>query len=133
PVPGDQRLAFVHEREGLERPGVWDLATGERRDLALDLPGDVDVVGWYPDGSALLVAHDHQGRTELFRLDLRPSGELRRIPHAEGTVVGARVRPDGELWLQLTSGAEPPTILTGDGRVVVEAGDERAPSGQPFR
>src|SRR5207245_2647818 len=55
PVRGDPRLAFVHEREGLDRPGVWDLASGVRTDLRLDLPGDVSVAGWWPDGAALLL------------------------------------------------------------------------------
>jgi dienelactone hydrolase len=133
PIHGDQRVAFVHEKEGLDRPGVWDLRTGERRDLPVDLPGDVDVLGWYPDASALLVAHDHQGRSELFRLDLGHTADLGRIPHGDGTVAGARVRPDGELWFQLGSGAEPPVVLAADGHVVAKTGGERAPTGQPFR
>ncbi len=132
PIRGDQRLAFVHEREGVERPGVWDLSTGDRRDLAIDLPGDVSVAGWYPDASALLLVHDHGGRTELYRHDL-DGGALGRVDHAEGTVSGARVRPDGEVWYQLGSGAEPPTVRSDDGRVVAELDGEQAPSGQPFR
>src|SRR2546430_15510756 len=63
PVRGDPRLAFVHEREGLDRPGVWDLATGVRTDLRLDLPGDVSVAGWWPGGAALLLLHEHEGRS----------------------------------------------------------------------
>ena len=35
PTPGDQRLAFDHELDGDVRPGIWDLASGERRDLSL--------------------------------------------------------------------------------------------------
>jgi hypothetical protein len=35
PVEGDQRLVIVHEREGEERPGIWNLKTGERTDLKL--------------------------------------------------------------------------------------------------
>ena len=54
PVPGDQRLAFDHERAGDERPAIWDLSTGERRDLRLDLEGEIWVQDWWPDGSALL-------------------------------------------------------------------------------
>ena len=40
---------LVHERDGVERPAVWSAATG-RRDFPLDLPGPVDVAGWWPDG-----------------------------------------------------------------------------------
>src|SRR6186997_833924 len=35
PVPGDARLAFRHELHGDLRPGIWDLTTGVRTDLAL--------------------------------------------------------------------------------------------------
>jgi hypothetical protein len=49
PVPGDQRLAFDHERKGHHRPAIWDLSTGERCDLRLDLDGEVWVQDWWPD------------------------------------------------------------------------------------
>ena len=52
PVRGDQRLLFTSERGAFERPALWDLATGERHDLEIDLPGAVIPVGWWPDGSA---------------------------------------------------------------------------------
>jgi hypothetical protein len=55
PVPGDERLALEHEREGEVRPALWDLATGERRDLHLELVGEVRVEDWWLDGSALLL------------------------------------------------------------------------------
>ncbi len=135
-VAGDQRLAVVHEREGVERPGVWDLATGARIDLHVDLPGDVSVAGWWPDGSALLVAHDHEGRIDLFRLPLDAGSgtSLEPIAHPPGTIGGARVRPDGDVWYQHSSGAHPATTrsaATGD--VVSEPDGERAPDGQPYR
>src|SRR5262245_3068025 len=61
PLPGDQRLAIDHEREGWDRPAIWDLATGERRDLALDVLGGVWVQDWWPGGSALLLVHGFEG------------------------------------------------------------------------
>jgi len=109
PVEGDERLALVHERQGRDRPAVWDLATGERRDLAVDLPGEVDVAGWWPDGSALLLVHTHEGRDELWRLEL-VGGALERLPHEPGTLAGAGVRPDGDVWFRHTSGATPPVV-----------------------
>ena len=132
PVPGDQRVALVSEREGLERPAVWDLTTGRRRDYSLDLPGDVTVEGWWPDGSALLVVHEHEGRSQLHRLDVA-TGELQAVDHPRGTVSGAGVRPDGEVWFRLASGAEPPTVRTVAGAVVVAPPGERPPAGRPYR
>jgi dipeptidyl aminopeptidase/acylaminoacyl peptidase len=137
-VPGDQRLAFVHEREGVERPGVWDLATGDRLDLGVDLPGDVSVEGWWPDGSALLLVHHHEGRNELFELRLNGEGDgahtLERIDHPVGTIVGAGVRPDGEVWYQVSSGAHAASTRTAaTGKVVSQPDGPLAPEGQPYR
>lgn len=132
PVAGDQRLAMTHEREGVERPAIWDLETGRRRDYELDLPGDVAVEGWWPDAEALLLVHEHEGRGQLHRLDL-DSGALHRIEHPAGTISGAGVRPDGEVWYRLASGAEPPTVRTLDGQEVLAPPGPRAPAGRPFR
>lgn len=69
PVDGDTRLLVGHQRRGRWEPLVWDVLTGEQTDLELDLPGDVSAE-WYPDGSALLVVHGFEARSELFRYDL---------------------------------------------------------------
>ena len=74
PVPGDQRLAIEHERDGDERPAIWDLATGERQDLELDAEGPVFVSDWWPDGQALLLINRREGRDRLLRYDV-PTGE----------------------------------------------------------
>jgi dipeptidyl aminopeptidase/acylaminoacyl peptidase len=132
PVIGDQRLAIVHERDGRDRPGVWDLASGHRYDLPVDLPGDVGVAGWWPDGSALLVVHDHDGHHQLLRLDLS-SGEADPLAHPAGTVTGAGVRPDGNVWMRLSSGASPPTIRSLAGEEVIAPEGERPPEGRPYR
>jgi dipeptidyl aminopeptidase/acylaminoacyl peptidase len=132
PVPDDLRLAIVHEREGRVRPGVWDLARGEREDLAIDLPGDVTVADWWPDAAALLLVHDHHGRTSLHRLAL-DSGELTELAPPEGTIERARVRPDGEVWMRWASGAQPPVVRDGRGDEVLAADGARAPRGRPYR
>jgi len=132
PLAGDQRLALVHERQGRDRPAVWDLATGERHDFPVDLPGDVSVAGWWPDASALLLVHDHEGRNRLWRLDLA-TGALAPVVHQPGTVSGARVRPDGEVWLRVASGAVPPTVQTSDGAEISTASGDKAPGGVPYR
>lgn len=132
PVPGDQRLALVHERVGLDRPAVWDPTTGERRDLPVDVPGDVSIADWWPDGSALLLLHHHEGRDHLLRLDLT-SGVARVLDHPQGTITSARVRPDREVWLRWSSGAEPPSVTTAAGDEVLAPNGPRPPLGQPFR
>ena len=132
PVAGDQRLALTHEREGLERPAVWDLATGRRRDYPVDLPGEVAVEDWWPDASALLLVHEHEGRSQLLRLDL-DSGEVAPVDHPPGTVSGAGVRPDGEVWFRLASGAEPPTVRTLAGDEVLAPPGPRPPAGRAYR
>ena len=132
PVAGDQRLGLSHERDGLQRPAIWDLDTGRRRDYPIDLPGDVEIEGWWPDGSALLLVHDHEGRSRLHRLDL-DTGALEEIEHPPGTIVGAGVRPDGEVWFRRASGAEPATVRTLAGEEVLAPPGARAPDGQPYR
>lgn len=132
PVPGDQRLAIVHERQDFARPAIWDLATGERRDLAVDLPGDVDVYDWWPDAAALLLVQLHEGRDRLLRLDLA-SGALRSVPHPPGSISEARVRPDGQVWFRASSGEKAARVLSEGGEEVVVPEGERAPDGRPFR
>ena len=132
-VPGDQRLALVHEREGKDRPTVWDLVTGERRDLPVDLPGEVTVADWFPDGRGLLLVHEHEGRDQLYRLDLLTEAVLPLV-HPAGTISGAAVRPDGEVWYRVASGAQPPSVRGArDTREVCAPEGERAPSGEPYR
>ncbi len=131
PVAGDQRLAIAHERLDRGRPAIWDLSKGERTDLTVDLPGDVLPLDWWPDASALLVTHVFEGRDELFRLDVA-TGVLARIPHDAGAVHDARVRPDGDVWMQLSSGGIPPrAVSSGSGREVLSLPD-RPPTGAPF-
>src|SRR5881396_1048887 len=78
PVPGDRRLAIAHERRDVHRPAIWDLATGERTDVELDLPGEAFPVDWWPDGRALLLLHVHDGRDQALRFDLA-SGQITEI------------------------------------------------------
>lgn len=118
PRPGDQRVALVHERDGIDRPAVWNPVSGERRDFALDLPGEVDVAGWYPDASALLLVHWHDGRCRLYRLDLG-SGECVLVHDPQGYVSGAAVRPDGAVWLRAEAGDRAPSVRAVDGDVVL--------------
>ena len=130
PRPGDHRLAIVHERDGIERPAIWDLASGTRRDYPVDLPGPVDVAGWWPDGSGLLLLHHWHGRRTLHRLDV-DSGEVALVHDPQGWVSGAGVRPDGTVWLRDESATRPPRVRTLDGDVVLAPLGPVQPAGRP--
>ncbi|HYX44903.1 MAG TPA: prolyl oligopeptidase family serine peptidase [Acidimicrobiales bacterium] len=132
PVAGDARLALVHERQGLERPAIWDVATGTRQDIGLDVPGDVSVIDWWPKADALLVLHDHEGRNQLYRYHLG-TDSLLPLAHPPGTISGAGVRPDGEVWFRVANGATPPAVRSARGKEVIAPAGPRAPKGQPFR
>ncbi len=134
PSPGDQRLALVHERDGYERPAVWDLSVvgGTRRDYPLDLPGPVDVAGWWPDGSSLLLFHELDGRRQLYRLELA-SGEASVVHDPGGWISGAGVRPDGEVWLREESATRAPRIRTDGGAVILAPRADPPPAGRAHR
>ena len=114
PIPGDQRLAFDHDREGDEMPGLWSLSTGERQDLAVDLEGAVHVQDWWPDGSALLLQNRFQGRDRLYRYELA-TGALVAISTDPGVIWKARVRPDGRVWLLHEQGHRRRLVLDDEG------------------
>jgi len=130
PVEGDQRLLIGHERTGSRRPSIWSPRADDVRDLRFELPGDVSA-GWYPDGRAVLLGHDHRGRSELYRYDLE-TDTLHRLETEPGTIGDARVRPDGELWYSFSSGARPPSVMKGR-EVLLEPPGEPAPPGRPYR
>jgi dipeptidyl aminopeptidase/acylaminoacyl peptidase len=131
PLPGDQRLAIEHEREGDERPALWDLATGERADLALDLEGGVFVEDWWPDASALLLKQRFEGRDQLYRYDVG-SSSLHALEGEPGFVWSARVRPDGRVWFLHEQGHRQRLALDDVGVEPVAADGLRAPAGRPY-
>jgi dipeptidyl aminopeptidase/acylaminoacyl peptidase len=133
PVPGDDRLAFVHERDGIERPAVLTVGpdgSTVRRDFPVELPGPVDVAGWWPDGSALLLVHQHRGRGTLHRLDVA-SGAVSEVHDPQGHVSGAGVRPDGSVWLREESAARAPRVRTVAGDEVLTAPGPSMAPGRP--
>jgi dipeptidyl aminopeptidase/acylaminoacyl peptidase len=123
PVTGDQRLLVIHERAGVPGLLLWDPvadpAGADARELAVAAPGEVTDVDWFPTADALLVALDHQARTRLWRLDLA-DGTTAAVGPDSGTVSGAGVRPDGEVWLSWSSASRPPAIRSASGDVVLE-------------
>jgi dienelactone hydrolase len=130
PLAGDQRLAVGHEPEDRERIALWDLATGEWRDLPIDLPGDLRALHWYPDASALLVAHLFEGRTTLHAVNVT-TGDVTTIETPTGTIAAGRVRPDGSVWYSHTDGVHRVRVLNDRGEEPI-AVDAAAPPGRPF-
>ena len=128
-VEGDRRMVVVHERADLLRPLIWDVGGDQVEELPFDLPGEVEA-SWYPDGSALLIHHDHRGRGELYRFDLSTRA-LDPIEAPRGSVGGARVRPDGEVWFAWSSSSTPPEVRGPAGTVLRPPG-ERAPGGVAY-
>ncbi|WP_374701833.1 prolyl oligopeptidase family serine peptidase [Streptomyces sp. CB02959] len=137
PVDGDSRLLVGHQRRGRWEPMVWDPLTGTETALEIDLPGDV-AADWYPDGSALLVEHEYQARSELWRYGLgtagaadAPGSALSRVDTPAGTVSGATARPDGTVEFLWSSAAQPPEVRSTNGTVVLDPPGMKAPGSVP--
>lgn len=131
PVPGDQRVAIVHELDGIERPAVWTPLAGERVNYSTDLPGELDVLGWFADAEALLVCQWHDGRAVLWRLVLR-TGEYEPLHDPGGYISGAGARPDGDVWLRVENGERAPVTVDLAGDVVLGP-LQPAPPGVPYQ
>lgn len=129
PVDGDLRLLVGHQRRGRWEPMVWDPSAGTTKELDLGLPGDV-AAEWYPDASALLVAHSFQARDELWRYDLA-TGERTRIETPPGSVMGATARPDGAVEFLWSSAALPPQVRSTSGVTVLDPPGLKAPGSVP--
>jgi dipeptidyl aminopeptidase/acylaminoacyl peptidase len=126
-IPGDERVLVLHERHDLRRPLIWWPRTGETHELKLELPGDIDA-HWYPDGDALLLIHEHAGRSELFRFDLQAE-TLDPLSTQPGTIAAADVRPDGSVWYLWSDAATPPEVRSTSGEVVLQPPGEPGPPG----
>ena len=131
PVHGDQRLAFTSELGAFERPAIWDVRSGERRDLDIDLPGGVFPVRWWPDAATLLGRHEHEGRAQLVRIDLA-TGATAALTGLDGDIDGAGIRPDGSVWYRVSDAVRPPRIMQAGGGEVVASPDAPPPAGRPY-
>ncbi|GAA2921615.1 prolyl oligopeptidase family serine peptidase [Streptomyces enissocaesilis] len=129
PVDGDTRLLVGHQRRGRWEPMVWDVASGEETELGIELPGDVSAE-WCPDGSALLVVHSFEARSELWRYDFA-TRQLVEVETPAGTVSGATARPDGSVEFLWSSAARPPVVRSTSGRVVLDPPGAKAPASVP--
>ncbi|MGW8883140.1 S9 family peptidase [Streptomyces sp. NPDC055749] len=129
PVAGDTRLLVGHQRRGRWEPMIWDPVAGTETDLPIDLPGDAGAE-WYPDGSALLVEHSFEARSELWRYE-PGAREPVRVETPAGTVSGATARPDGTVEYLWSSAAQPPVVRSTTGAVVLDPPGAKAPASVP--
>jgi dipeptidyl aminopeptidase/acylaminoacyl peptidase len=132
PIEGDPRLLFVHEREGWERPGIWNGRDGRRTDLEPGLGGAVVPLGWFPDGASVLVRQEIEARSRLYRLD-PVTGEAALLLEPDGSVGDAVVRPDGDVWANVGSSAAPSRWVDLAGREAVPPPGDPPPAGRPAR
>jgi dipeptidyl aminopeptidase/acylaminoacyl peptidase len=130
PISGDQRLVLTREISGVERPWLWEPVAGRLSSIEPDLPGAVHAECFYPDGDALLVRHDHEGRDSLWRLGF--DGALDQLTEHSGTITEAGIRPDGELWYRFESGVLPPRIASDRSGVAVAIPGADPPAGRTF-
>ena len=77
--------------------GVVPLAGGEVRPLTGDWDRWPHSARWTPDGSALVVAADHQGRSPLWRVDAN-TGEPIQLTQDDAAYTDIRISPDGQ-WV----------------------------------
>ena len=131
PVLGDQRLAYVHERFDFVRPAIWNLETGEHRDLVITQDGDHVITDWWPDAAQVLVARRFEGSFSLFRYDLATDA-MTPIASQPGQYTGERVRPDGSVWYRVSTGARKARILDEGGADVLPPQGDPAPPGRPY-
>jgi dipeptidyl aminopeptidase/acylaminoacyl peptidase len=127
-APDGTTVLALHEQQGRPLPLLWNPLSGEvdRLDVAID--GDL-TAEWYADGSALLVVAEHRGRSTLHRVEL--DGTATALPTPAGSVTDATARPGGEIEYSWSSSAEPSTIRSVDGRIVLRAPEPVAPSSVP--
>ena len=131
PVPGDQLLAIEHERDGDERPAIWDLETGERHDLELEPTGDISVEGWWPDGSALLLNRPTRAGIELLRYDAadRRTASVATSQASSGRPASGLTEGCGSS----TSWERRQRVIRDDsGSEALALGDEEPAEGQPY-
>jgi dipeptidyl aminopeptidase/acylaminoacyl peptidase len=131
PREHDERLLVMHERRDQPAPAIWERGSDGLAELEIDLPGEV-YARWYADAQDLLLHHEHEGRSELYRY-APATGRLDRLPTEPGTIEAARPRPDGDVWYSWSSAAHPPEVRSLQHGVVLQAEGEPAPPGVPYQ
>ena len=133
PVPGDQRLVLIREVAGSERPWMWDLATGDLAEIAVDAPGALFLQDWFPAADALLIRQDHEARDTLLRLDLASRDGHRGRAHERHHLRGRGPPRRADLVPRGERGRAAALPLGGrrGGRAQIP-GAAQAPAGRPF-
>ena len=131
PAPGDQRLAYVHERQDFVRPAIWNLETGEHQELVIEQAGDHFITDWWPDTSHVLVVRRFEGSFSMFRYDLATDA-MTAIAAEPGQFSGERVRPNGSIWYRQATGARQARVLNDAGADVLPPHGDPAPAGRPY-
>ncbi len=109
--PDGTQVAVVAERRtSADSPPVIQvelvaLADGARRVLTPGWDAWPSGLVWTPDGSALVVAADHQGRAPLFRVDVA-DGTITRLTGDHGAYSSPRVSPDSTTVYALRSAVD---------------------------
>ncbi len=120
--PDGLRLALLVERRStsLTPPrvhlAVLDLALGERTGVAVDWDRWPGALRWSPDGQALVVTADDQGRSPVFRIGL-PDGDVTRLTADDAAYTDLQVSPDSRWVYALRAAVDaPPTPVRIDAR-----------------
>jgi dipeptidyl aminopeptidase/acylaminoacyl peptidase len=135
-APDNSRAVLVVDRqstpEQAPRPhlAVLDLATGERTPLASDWDRWAQPVAWLPDGSAVLVLADQDGRCPVFRIDVA-TDEVTQVTSDDAAYSTVVVAPDGATAYGVRSSYEFPSevvrIELASGEVTVLPGPVERP------
>jgi dipeptidyl aminopeptidase/acylaminoacyl peptidase len=111
--PDGTKLAVVREQRstphdpGDRRLSIVDMASGETRDLTGDWDHWPGGFRWTPDGTALVLVADEDGRAPVFRLDVE-TATFTRLTADDFAYSDVQVSPDGEtVYAMRTSYTEP--------------------------
>jgi WD40 repeat protein len=138
PVPGDARVAGTSDVSGRPLPFVWDVQTGDRRDLSSPESGAITLLDWSEDGDRLLLWGTDRAVARVFVYDLKRD-EIESLDHGvsgHATLVGpgGGFGPDGEIVVLRDTPRAPSEVvgLSNEAeRVLVPATD--VPAGRPWR
>ncbi|MDH2901213.1 MAG: prolyl oligopeptidase family serine peptidase [archaeon] len=110
PMAGDPRILVMSNRSGVMRPLLWDVVSGTRNDLKIDLEGDVVGMAWSPNAKSVLLCQTDKATTQLWLYDLE-SGKLNMVVHPEGLISAACFKTNDTLLVSWQDSTNPAQIL----------------------
>lgn len=139
--PGGALVAYVRdtlttpERAPRQQLMVVPLAGGEPRPVAAAWDRWPASVAWLPDGAALVVTADDDGRAPVFLVDLAEDAIPQRVTSDDAAFTEVRVAPDGTLYALRSSYAAPaePVRIDLPGFLAAAAGERRPVAAQLLR